>query len=640
MQISLKKKIIISFIIVVFLTGLIATCIGLHLIGSGIVREVQKRVEMNLNVAGEIYTKETNKIYLLIRLTADRFFIRNDLQAGDLAAITGKLDNIRKKENLDILALTDSTGRVIVRTGDAVSTGDSQANDTLVKTVLEDKEAVAATQILTGEKLLNEGARLAERASIEIISHPAGPAPKKSHETSGMVMKAAAPVLDRNGTMLGVLYGGKLLNHNHEIIDGVSDIIFKGEMYRGRHLGSVTIFQQDLRIATDVRTGSGERAIGTRVSEEVKEQVLENGKPWIARAPILGEWYLTAYRPILDANGEVAGMLGVGIIEEKYADLKKRSLLIFSGITLAGVAAALIIAYLLSNRITRPIHALVSASRQVAGGSLDLQVAVQSRDEIGELASAFNAMTLAVKERDEKLKQETQEEVMKAERLAMIGRLAAGVAHELNNPLGSILLFSRLLLQKAPSEGLLRENLDRIEKDTKRCQAIVQGLLDFARTREPKVESVDVHDILEKTIRLFEGHPSFHNIEWIKDFQPDMPNIMVDSALILQVFVNIIMNAVDAMDGSGILTIGTQSLKADRHVKILFTDTGCGIPPDALDRIFEPFFTTKAVGHGTGLGLSICYGIVERHGGTTRVASRVGEGSTFVVTLPKEREKA
>jgi two-component system NtrC family sensor kinase len=527
-----------------------------------------------------------------------------------------------------MLALTDETGRVVVRTGGTGIIGDSQAGDDIIRQVLEDGRAVAETQILSHEVLAKEG----------ILSNGLVQPASKSGPASGMVMKAAGPVLDDSGRLLGVLYGGRLLNGDDRIVDRVTDIIFKGEVYRGRTVGAVTIFQEGTRIATGLKGADGRRAIGTAVSEEVRAQVLEKGEPWVARARIFNEWYLTAYRPIRNGAGEAIGILGVGLIDKKYADLKRRTVLIFSGITLAGLAAALIIAYLLSNRIARPIHKLVSASRQVAEGHLDFRVDVDTGDEFGALGKAFNAMAAAVRERDERLKEETQEEVMKAERLAMIGRLASGVAHEINNPLGSILLFTRLLLQKAPAEGLHRENLERIERDTKRCQVIVQGLLDFARKREPKVESVDIHDVLDKTIRLFEGHPSFHGIEIVKTYQPDLPNVMVDSAHIHQVFVNIIMNAVDAMEGGGTLTITTQSSSNASSLEVSFRDTGCGIAPDALDRIFEPFYTTKAVGHGTGLGLSISYGIVEKHGGTIRVHSRVGEGSTFVVVLPKARE--
>jgi len=164
-------------------------------------------------------------------------------------------------------------------------------------------------------------------------------------------------------------------------------------------------------------------------------------------------------------------------------------------------------------------------------------------------------------------------------------------------------------------------------------------LLDFARQHDPKSESVDINDLLEKTINLFENQPMFHNIDIIKNYQPDLPLTYADPAQIQQVFVNIIMNAVEAMNSNGSLTLTTQSAKIDGYIEISFSDTGSGIPQDQIERIFEPFYTTKGVGHGTGLGLSISYGIIQGHDGTIKVASTVGKGSTFEVILPIAREK-
>jgi two-component system NtrC family sensor kinase len=186
----------------------------------------------------------------------------------------------------------------------------------------------------------------------------------------------------------------------------------------------------------------------------------------------------------------------------------------------------------------------------------------------------------------------------------------------------------------------MHENLERIEKEAKRCQNIVQGLLDFAREREPKTEHLQVNDVLEKTINIFENQPLFHNIQVVKQYQPNLPIVIADLAQIQQVFVNIIMNAADAMNGKGLLTISTKSIEINDYLEISFTDTGIGIPPENLTRIFEPFFTTKGVGHGTGLGLSISYGIIQRHGGIIRVLSYLGKGSTFIVELPKIKESS
>ena len=223
---------------------------------------------------------------------------------------------------------------------------------------------------------------------------------------------------------------------------------------------------------------------------------------------------------------------------------------------------------------------------------------------------------------------------MKSEKLAMIGRLSAGVAHEINNPLGGILLLSWLLLRKAPSEGTERENLEMIANDAERCQKIVQGLLDFARQREPKTEPSDINDVVGTALSLLENQALFHNVRIVKSLQSKLPTANVDESQMVQVFLNLIMNAAEAMQGKGTLTVATKHVPDTGRIEISFSDTGEGIPEDNLPRLFEPFFTTKEVGHGTGLGLSISHGIVGGHGGVVSVKSRLGEGTTFTVSLP------
>ncbi len=234
----------------------------------------------------------------------------------------------------------------------------------------------------------------------------------------------------------------------------------------------------------------------------------------------------------------------------------------------------------------------------------------------------------------QRLLERRSEEMGKSERLAMIGRLAAGVAHEINNPLGGIMLFSNLLLRKAPAAGTERENLERICSEAKRCQKIVQGLLDFARHREPMAEPVDIHDVLDKTLQLVENQAMFQNIETVKNYCKERCVVRVDPGQMEQVFMNLFFNAVEAMQGKGRLTISTQPVDRGEEIQISIADTGCGIPEEHMGHLFEPFFTTKGVGEGTGLGLSISRGIVENHGGTIWATSTVGQGAIFCVRLP------
>ncbi len=329
------------------------------------------------------------------------------------------------------------------------------------------------------------------------------------------------------------------------------------------------------------------------------------------------------------------GITGTALREEGFDDRESSELFFFLAVTILAILCAVLFSLAFARAVVRPVDSLIASARRVSEGAPGpVAPTAGAPVEIEAMAQAFNAMAASIRERDEKLLQRTQQEVMRAERLAIIGRLAAGVAHEINNPLGSILLFTRLILQKTPGEGMIRENLERIEKETMRCHGIVRGLLDFARPREPRAEAVDLNSVLDKAIHLFQNQPLCHNIEIVRQYEKTLPMVRVDPSQILQVFANIVMNAVDAMNGQGRVDVVTRLVENGRMVEASFRDTGCGIPDEVIDRIFEPFFTTKKVGQGTGLGLSISHSIVQRHGGTIRAESVEGKGSIFFVALP------
>jgi len=234
----------------------------------------------------------------------------------------------------------------------------------------------------------------------------------------------------------------------------------------------------------------------------------------------------------------------------------------------------------------------------------------------------------------EKKLQETHLQLVSSEKMASLGKLAAGIAHEINNPLGGILIYSSLMMEDLPENDPRRGDLERIVQEAGRCKDIVKSLLEFARQTEPKKEPADINRAINDGLFFLVNQALFHNIEIVKKLDPFLPFVQGNSGQLKQVFVNIIVNAAEAMHGSGTLTIATTQSPDRKTVLIEFTDTGEGIPEENLTRIFEPFFTTKDVGKGTGLGLATSYGIIEEHGGKIRVRSKVGEGTTFTIELP------
>jgi two-component system NtrC family sensor kinase len=280
---------------------------------------------------------------------------------------------------------------------------------------------------------------------------------------------------------------------------------------------------------------------------------------------------------------------------------------------------------------------------------------------LGKVAESFNSMTLALKNSrkeleewaltlERKIEQRTKElriaeaETARSEKLASVGLLAAGIAHELNNPLTGVLTFSHLLRKEMPDGSQNAEDLDLVIRETKRCAAIIRRLLDFAREKTPEKKFADLNKIIENTERIIEKPASLHDVKIVLDLDGELPPVWIDADLIEQVILNLMVNAQHAVEQNGDITVRTRHMMKSvsggsghgplAMAEITVIDTGCGIPQENLKRIFDPFFTSKEVGKGTGLGLSVTHGIVTAHGGTIEVDSQVGKGSTFRVYLP------
>ncbi len=320
---------------------------------------------------------------------------------------------------------------------------------------------------------------------------------------------------------------------------------------------------------------------------------------------------------------------------------------------------ALTLGVLLQRLIYLPLKDLATGADKVRSGQLNHAIPVRSSDEFGRVAGSFNHMTGAldasrsemeqlVQTLELKVEQRTKEllaakaEVAQGEKLASIGVLASGIAHELNNPLTGVLTFTSLMRKKAPEGSEDAEDLDLVIRETKRCASIIKRLLDFAREKVPVKGFYNLNQVIEDTVRFVERPASLQQIEISMNFDPLLPQAWGDADLIKQVILNLLVNAQQAIEGKGNITVQTRLVAAGPNagstdapmVEVVVTDTGCGIPQANLQRIFDPFFTSKEVGKGTGLGLSVSYGIVKAHGGKISVESVLGTGTTFRIWLP------
>lgn len=632
--IPITIKVIVGMLLVIAIISVVFMVFGVRIISDRIVAEAQEKVRNDLNTGHEIYLSKLAHIDTVVHLTADRFFLKDAFLSGNIEQVAAELTRVKEEEGLDILTLTDQYGNVLLRTSNPGVIGDNQNHDPLVGMVIQKMEPLASTIIVAGEELQKESPLLVQQAYFKFIDTPRARYRPETEQTAGMMLKAASPVFDSQHRLVGVLYGGILLNRNYEVVDKIKQTVYHDVRYEGKDIGTATIFEDDVRISTNVPNEDGSRAIGTRIAEDVYDQVFVQGKQWIGRAYVVNDWYITAYEPIRDINNEMIGILYVGVLEKKYLDIRQQTVYTFLTITLAGMLVTLAVSYFISLQILIPIRKLVSTSKALAQGNLDARVEIKSGDEMEYLANSFNAMALALKKRDEQLKEFATKKIMESEKLAIVGQLAASVAHELNNPLTGIITYSHLMLEKIPCDDPTRASVEKIAGQADRCKDIIRGLLDFSRQRKPEKTLGNINTILRGCISLMENQAAFHNIQIVENYQDSLPLVVIDPSQIERVFMNLIINAAEAMDGGGKLTLATRLNSDSRVVEVEFTDTGHGISEENMNKLFEPFFTTKDIAHGTGLGLAISYGIVKSHKGAISVESEVGKGTTFIVQLP------
>ena len=626
---------VISFSLVAALTIIVGAWAISRTISDYLAEAMSERVARDMQLAKADYDLMLSEIAgTTNRLASDPQLVENldRIRQGDESALKSIDQQIAVKfigsalGGNRLIAIVGSDGKLLAG---QLSSSDGKLTVLDPSTAWEDLEIVqkaiasgqpqAATEVISAEQLAKVG--LDQQARIPVLDTPkAAPKLYDSREgTAGLGLVSVSPVKDKDGNVTGAVLAMHLFNNDFTLVDRIKSVA---------GIDTVTIFLGDLRVSTNVMTEKGQRAIGTRVSQEVSDFVLDKGSEYIGPAFVVNENYITRYDPLKNNAGERIGILYVGAKQASFSRLVN----IFNQNILLVALSMILFTFILttpvSRVITRPleqIRDLVEANRRVAEGDMSVRVSTQAGGEIGELTSSFNSMLDTL--------QATQDQLVQSEKLASLGQLAAGVAHELNNPLGTILLYSDILLKEAPPDSQMREDLEVILEETKRCKIIVGSLLEFARQNQVVARPTDLNALILSVIEVekkrYEGKP----VEIIHALADDLPKIQTDHAQIMQVLVNLIENAVDAMPEGGRVDVRTLK-EPDGMVTIEIEDNGTGIPPEDLKKLFTPFFTTKPIGKGTGLGLPIVYGIVKMHRGQIVVRSEVSRGTTFVIQLP------
>jgi two-component system NtrC family sensor kinase len=630
--------------------------LGVILLGwsnTAIDRLLVTKVRSDLAVARGYFDRVLDEVSTGTDIAAQSHPLHLALAQGRPEAMQDLLERFRQRAGLDFLNVYDASGRLV-----AASWGlPEQPRLALDRVPLSDARPAASVELLQPEEVAGIAPPLVGRLGIPLVPTEGAAPTDRQVEHRALVVLATAPVLDADGRLLAQVRGGVLLNRNLAFIDHINEIVYpEGSLPFGSQ-GTATLFLEDVRITTNVRLFGNERAIGTRVSQAVRDAVLGRGSTWLDRAFVVNDWYVSGYEPLQDRQGRRVGMLYVGFLERPFT-LVKYAVLAGIGIVFFGVMiGAAWVSLRLARGIFQPLEQMARTMREVEGGNAQARVGeVASQDEIGQLAGHLDHLLVAVDEKtralqrwgeelDRKVAERTrdleraQQQLVRSEKLAAIGQLTASVAHEVNNPIaviqGNLDLVRELL---GPDAKRVAAELKLMDEQIERMRLIVTQLLQFARPTEYAgyVESVDVHQALEASLVLVGHMLSKTRIEVERDFRATR-TVGINRQELQQVLINLIVNAVQAMPGGGVLRLATRDWE-DLGVVVQVADTGPGLSEELLAELFQPFVTRKK--DGTGLGLWISRSIVERYGGDLRGENRPEGGAVFSLRVRGEPVEA
>lgn len=638
--------------------------------GASFDRVLRYKVQSDLAVADGYFERVRSSIGQRVDALARSYAfvgIQSGIGPEFLAAV---LAEERNGVRLDFLNLLDLDGRVIASSG-GWAAGRPLGAWPVVGDAREGRPSTAI-DVFTGEQLAALDRRLAERAVIPLIPTQNALPTQRSVEDRGLMIHTAAPIFDPRGKLVALLEGGVLLNRNLDFVDRINALVYpEGSLIADSH-GTATLFIGDVRIATNVRLTGESRAIGTRLSEIVRQATLGEGKTWLDRAFVVSDWFVSGYQPIIDSFGNRVGLLYIGFLEAPFMALKRESLVGVAALFAFAISFATYLSLWGAATIFRPIHRMKNTMQKVEAGNHQARVGDLGRDdEIGRLASHFDhlldelqsrneALTAWGRELDRKVDERTRElaaanqqleatnrslviaqrQLVMSEKLAAIGELTAGMAHEINNPMAVIqgnLDLARELL--GPHGNGVTDEFRLVDEQVERVRLIVSRLLQFARPSDysGEVEPIDIARLFADCGVLV-GHLLKRNgIEVTTSIETHRA-VMFNRNELQQVLINLIVNAIQAMPEGGTLSLEAGDWDvADYPAGVTLTvrDTGPGIDVAQQGKIFDPFFTTKR-GEGNGLGLTISASLVNRYGGRLTVDSELGKGAAFTAWLPLE----
>ncbi len=615
------------------------------------------KVRSDLAVANTYFERVQGELGRSIEALATSEMLA-DAQRRPEQSLDGLLQARAAALGLDYLVLLDEERRVLAASLPAARSQPYPAG--LVAAVAVNGGSRVALDVFTAEQLDALSPAFRQQAAIALRPTRGARPSWQQQSQSGLLLHAATALPGRRLALVG----GQLLNRNVGFVDRIQHLVYPPGSLPANSRGATTLFLDDVRIATTVKLPQGERAIGTRVSGAVADQVLEHGQMWLDRALVVGDWYVSGYQPLLDSRGERVGMLYVGFLEQPFVLAKWLALAVLFVLFAITMAVAAWISWRFAQSVIQPVERLRATMRSVEAGQLDARVgALPQQDELALLASHFDhlldriqsqnqALTRWASELDDKVAARTrelaaanqtlltaQQQLFKSEKLAAIGQLAAGIAHEVNNPVaviqGNLELMQELL---GPAAAPVAEEFRLLNEQVQRIRLIVAKLLQYARPNEYSgyLQQVRADEVFQDSLVLV-GHQLGSSRVMVRTEWQAQRTLLVNRYELQQVLINLLLNALQAMPEGGELALATHDCDGgDDQPGVLMTvsDRGSGIADADMARLFTPFFTRKA--EGTGLGLWVCQGLIERYGGQINAANLPQGGAIFRVWLPCE----
>ncbi len=625
------------------------------------------KVRSDLAVARGYFLQVQSEVGTSTQATANSYALHQALVTHNTALIEHTLQKAQQTRSLDFVNLYSPQGQLLSASW-IKNNSYSRLIDKGNRPIWLKETAAEFNQLLklSQSQVLQLAPHLAARLDIPLVATPNAAPSQRTQEDRALMMLASYPVSGADGQPLAWVQAGVLLNQNLPLIDHINQIVYpQGSLPLGS-LGTATLFLDDVRVTTNVRLFQEQRAIGTRVSQAVRQAVLERGETWLDRAFVVNDWYVSAYEPLLNAQRERIGMLYVGYLETPFRQVKTRLLALVIGIFGVAMVLAAWLSLRWARSIFQPVERMNQTMQDVEEGQTSARVGLlPQQDELGALAGHLDHLLDTVNDNTARLQrwnedldtqvarrtqelqesnqslQQAQAQLVKSEKLAAIGQLTASVAHEINNPIavmqGNLDLLRETL---GPQARPVAEELSLMDQQIERMRLIVTQLLQYARPNDYAgyVVAVDVNDTLASSLVLVEHLLGQASIHVQRDWQASH-SVAINRQELQQVLINLMINAIQAMPKGGTLTLRSRDQQDDAGqsgVLIQVCDTGIGLSEQAKERLFSPFFTTKTDGNGLGLWISV--GLVERYGGSISAHNRheLGDdnhGAVFGVCL-------